>query len=142
VTDRKPPLTASLEADHRELDELLGRFLAAADALDARRAIEEFDERLRTHMLLEEERLYSAQPARKLLPAEVESEHERLERGLLLEHVQIREISGMMRRLLEEKNDLPSARALWSNLARRWDAHTTREERELFPIVNRRIGES
>ncbi len=39
----------------------------------------------------------------------------------------------MIRHLLEEKNDLEGARRLAPNLARRWDAHTSREERELFP---------
>jgi hypothetical protein len=55
-----------------------------------------------------------------------------LHRELRLEHVQVREVSAMIRRLLEEKNDLEGARRLAPNLARRWDAHTSREERELF----------
>ena len=41
----------------------------------------------------------------------------------------------MIRRLLEEKGDLEGARRLSGNLARRWDAHTAREERELFPTL-------
>jgi hypothetical protein len=38
----------------------------------------------------------------------------------------------MIRQLLEEKNDLDGACRLAPNLARRWDAHTAREERDLF----------
>jgi hypothetical protein len=34
----------------------------------------------------------------------------------------------MMRRLLEEQSDLKGAERLAPNLARRWDAHTAREE--------------
>jgi hypothetical protein len=60
---------------------------------------------------------------------------------LLLEHVQIREVSGMMRRLLEEKRDLAAARALCGNLARRWEAHTAREEREVFPSFGQEVDE-
>ncbi len=53
--------------------------------------------------------------------------------ALTPEHVQIRELSGMIVRLLAEKNDLEGTRRLAPNLARRWDAHTTREERDVFP---------
>lgn len=128
-------LAAALEAEHRRLDGLFGRFLAAAqsqDARAAREAIEEFDDALRVHMALEEERLYPVPAGRKLVPGEGEQENDRVSRELLLEHVQIREVSGMMRRLLAEKEDLTGARSLAGNLARRWDAHTTREEREIF----------
>ena len=57
-------------------------------------------------------------------------EPERLGRELRLEHVQIRELSAMMRRLLEQ-DDLAGAERLAANLARRWDAHTAREEKSL-----------
>ena len=40
-----------------------------------------------------------------------------------------------MRRMLGESEDLAGARRLFPNLARRWDAHTEREERELLPPV-------
>jgi Hemerythrin HHE cation binding domain len=136
MTDTVPTLATSLEAEHRELDQLLGRFLAAitagnGDAADA--ALKEFDEILRSHTRREEERLYEKPAGRKLVPAQDEAA-EIPWRELLLEHVQIREVSGMMRRLMEEKRDLAAARALCGNLARRWDAHTTREEREVFPL--------
>jgi hypothetical protein len=97
-------------------------------------SIAEFDDTLRRHTAEEEERLYPPPPARKLVgpDAEVdESAEARLSRELRLEHVQIRELSGMMRRLVEESGDLDGARRLFGNLARRWDAHTEREEREL-----------
>ena len=55
-----------------------------------------------------------------------------LGRQLRLEHVQIRELSGMMRRLLAGARDLEGARRLAGGLARRWDAHTAREEAELL----------
>ena len=127
-----------LERDHRRLDGLFGRFLAAAAADEAAfavQAITEFDAALRRHTELEEEHLYPESPGGKLAPTADEGDRERLVRELLLEHVQIREISGMMARLLVEKNDLAGARSLAGNLARRWDAHTEREERDAFPLL-------
>jgi len=130
-------LAETLTREHRNLDELFGRFLAAAargEAECARRAIEEFDSELRRHMALEEERLLPKPPGHKLAPPQEEREDERLFRELRLEHVQIRELSAMIVRQLAEKADLAAAHALAGNLARRWDAHTTREERNLFPL--------
>ncbi|MGH9368070.1 MAG: hemerythrin domain-containing protein [Thermoanaerobaculia bacterium] len=129
------PLTAILAREHRELDELFGRFLAAASAGSleaATEAIESFDRELRRHTRLEEERLYPAAPARSLAPPPAEEQDARLFRELRLEHVQVRELSGMIRRVLAEKGDLEAARRLCGNLARRWDAHTAREERDAF----------
>jgi hypothetical protein len=128
-------LRETLMREHRNLDELFGRFLAAAareEAESARSAIEEFDRELRRHTAFEEERLLPKPPGHKLAPPEAEREDELLLRELRLEHVQIREVSGMIVRQLAEKADLAAARALAGNLARRWDAHTAREERELF----------
>jgi len=125
-----------LEADHRRLDELFGAFLAAAAGgavSESEAAIARFDEALRAHTDSEEETLYPEPRGGRLAPASGETDAKRLARELRLEHVQIRELSGMMRRLLSEKGDLPGARALAANLARRWDAHTAREEREVFP---------
>jgi hypothetical protein len=121
-----------LRAAHRELDAMLGRFLVAAGAgalADARTEITGFDEALRRHTADEEANLFPPPPARKLLPENEDEEPAlaRLSRELRLEHVQIRELSGMMRRRLEE-GDLDGARRLFGNLARRWDAHTAREE--------------
>jgi hemerythrin-like domain-containing protein len=117
------------------LDQLFGRFLAAAETNQAAalEAISAFDDALRRHMDLEESDLYRRVAGRKLAAAGEETDGQQRDRELLLEHVQIREVSGMMRRLLAERRDLPGARALAANLARRWDAHTTREEREVFP---------
>jgi hypothetical protein len=129
-----PTLAGRLEQEHRRLDELFGRFLAAAhagDAAAARSAIEDFDGDLRRHTAFEEERLYPAPPSRKLAPPQVEDEPARRFRELRLEHVQVRELSGMLRRLLEA-GDLDAARRLAGSLARRWDAHTTREQKEVF----------
>jgi hypothetical protein len=132
-----------LVAAHRELDAMLGRFLAAAGTgavEDARASIAEFDDALRRHTAHEEEYVFPPPPARKLVapitartpgvPGEdgEESAEARLSRELRLEHVQIREVSGMMRRLLEERGDLEGAKRLFGNLARRWDSHTAREE--------------
>jgi hypothetical protein len=130
-----PADAETLAREHRRLDELFGRFLAAAAAEEteeARRAIEEFDAELRRHTADEEERIIPPPSGRKLAPPQTESERERLFRELRLEHVQIREVSAMILHQLAEKRDLRAARALAANLARRWDAHTTREERELF----------
>lgn len=136
------PLHASvgdlLTADHRRLDDLFGRYLAAAGADEpafAAAAMREFDAALRRHTELEEEHLYPESPGEKLVPTAEEGERGRLFRELRLEHVQIREVSGMMVRLLGERNDLPGARALAGNLARRWDAHTAREESDAFPLL-------
>ena len=125
-----------LSSEHRALDGILGRFLAAAGsgALDAARgAIVEFDDALRRHTAHEEGHLFPPAPARKFLApledtAAGESASERLSRELRLEHVQIRELSGMMRRLVEDSGDLAGAQRLFGNLARRWDAHTEKEE--------------
>lgn len=128
-------LVERLAQDHRRLDGLFGMFLAAAaggNVEEARRAIEVFDGELRQHMALEEEHLLPEPAGDKLTPPEVESVHKQLFRELRLEHVQIREVSGMIQRLLAEKGDLGRALALAGNLARRLDAHTAREERELF----------
>jgi Hemerythrin HHE cation binding domain len=143
VTRQPDSLAGSLETEHRRLDELLGRFLAAAAARDAdaaREEIQQFDDFLRRHTAWEEERLYPPPAGAKLSPVEEESAAARQSRELRLEHVQIREVSGMMRRLLFEKNDLAAARALAGNLARRWDAHTSREERDVFPALKPKEG--
>ena len=131
-------LAEALIREHRELDDLFGRFLAAASAGDpdaAAVAIAAFDDALRRHTRSEEERLYpvteSSGPG-GLAPRPEGDAQRGIFRELRLEHVQIRELSAMMRRLLEEKADLESARRLAPNLARRWDAHTSREERELL----------
>jgi hypothetical protein len=126
-------LTSGLAREHRDLDERFGRFLGAAfagDAVSARAAIEEFDDALRRHTAFEEERLYPPVPARRQDAAEDEAA--RRYREMRLDHVQVRELSGMIRRLLSEKQDLQAALRLAPNLARRWDAHTAREEKEAF----------
>ena len=128
-------LPSRLIREHRELDELFGRFLAASSAGDteeARDAIRTFDEALRRHTAFEEENVIPAPEGRRLVPSEVDDAARTLHRELRLEHVQVREVSAMILRLLEEKNDLEGARRLAPNLGRRWDAHTTREERDLF----------
>lgn len=127
-----------LRLAHRRLDSLLGRFLAAAGAgalPPSREAIAAFDDELRLHTALEEETVLPRAAGHGLAAAEGETAKARLGRELRLEHVQIRELSGQMRRLVEEQGDLEGARRLFPNLARRWDAHTEREERELFPSV-------
>jgi len=121
--------------EHRRLDDLFGRFLAAAAAGEisaARTAFGEFDEELRRHTAEEERHLPVAADGKLFAPA-AEDYLARLGRELRLEHVQIRELSGMIRRLLDEKEDLEGARRLAGSLARRWDAHTQREEDLAFP---------
>ena len=127
------PLSAVVAREHRALDDLLGRFFGAshAGALEAaNEAVRAFDDELRRHMAFEEERLLP-RAERKLVAGEGEPEEDRLVRELRLEHVQIRELSAMMRRLLEDGRDLKGAEKLAANLARRWDAHTAREEEVL-----------
>jgi hypothetical protein len=133
-----PSLSALLEREHRHLDDLLGRFLGAASSGDsgaAREAIAAFDDELGRHTTFEEARVIPGSADHKLAPPVAEAEDARLFRELRLEHVQVRELSAMIRRLMSEKGDLEGARRLAGNLARRWDAHTTREERELFPSL-------
>ncbi len=119
TTDPSSPLADELTREHRRLDDLLGRFLGAAHAGDAA-----------------EEGVLALPEGHKLAPPEAETAGARLHRELRLEHVQVREVAAMIRRLLDEKNDLEGARRLAPNLARRWDAHTTREERDLFRSLN------
>jgi hypothetical protein len=129
-------IAGDLRREHRELDAMLGRFLAAADARlvpAALEAIAAFDDALRRHTALEEERVFGPPVGPGLVSPEGETVQAKLSRELRLEHVQIREVSGMMRRLVEADRDLAGARRLFPNLAHRWDAHTEREERELFP---------
>jgi hemerythrin HHE cation binding domain-containing protein len=128
--------SAFFAREHEAIEQRMGRVLAAASAGDAeaaRAAIAELDDELRRHTREEEERFIPAPAAasRKLAPFETETEREQLGRELRLEHVQIREIVGMMRRLIEERGDLAGARGLFGGLARRWDAHVEREVREL-----------
>jgi hypothetical protein len=124
-------IAARMAREHRELDELLGRFLGAAHAgaADAARsAIGDFDDALRRHTAFEEEKVLPPPAAPGLAPAEEESAPDRLFRELRLEHVQIRELSGMMRGLVESSGDVVGALRLFPNLARRWDSHTEKEE--------------
>ena len=91
----------AIRTDHRDLDELFGRFLqasAAGSLAGAIEAIATFDDALRFHTRMEE----SMFPERlgKLVAAEGESAAEILFRELRLEHVQIRELSAMIRRVL------------------------------------------
>jgi hypothetical protein len=131
-----PTTPAALAAEHRRLDDLFGAFLGACaggNAEAARDAMRAFDDALGRHTAFEEDSLIGEATGHRLVPGAEESVNERLFRELRLEHVQVRELSAMIRRLLEEKSDLEGARRLAPNLARRWDAHTTREEAELFP---------
>jgi hypothetical protein len=135
MTEDAASLADSLTREHRRLDDLFGQFLGAVDAGDAaaaRDAMREFDEALRAHTVREEEGVLAPSAGHKLAPPESETAAGRLHRELRLEHVQVREVSSMIRHLLEEKNDIDGARRLAPNLARRWDTHTAREERELF----------
>ena len=125
-----------LIGEHRDLDELFGGFLAAlarSDPEDAAAAIAAFDEVLRRHTAEEEDLVYPPlRDSKRLAAVAGEDEGTRRARELLLEHVQVRELSGMVVRLLTERRDIDGARRLAASLARRWDAHTTREEQEIF----------
>lgn len=132
--------------DHRDLDDLLGRLLTALDSGDLTRAKEAmtvFDAGLRRHTSLEDEHLFMRTAGAKLLEGPQEGEDERVRRELSLEHVQVRELSGMILRFLAEKDDPIAARAMLPNLLRRWDAHTSREEAALHSLrwPNEELGE-
>jgi hypothetical protein len=128
----------TLAQEHRLLDDLFGRFLAAPDREGAARAIRDFDETLRRHTRWEEEDLFPAAPGGKLVAHAQETESDRLFRELRLEHVQIRELSGMIVRQVGEAGDARAARGLAASLARRWEAHTIREEREAIALLEGR----
>ena len=133
------PLAARWKGEHRVLDDLFGEFLMALEKGDAeatRLAIEEFDALLRHHTQREEEQLFAPSETRRLAPLEGETDEARIFRELRLEHVQVREVSGMILHLLSEGPDLEGARRLAPNLARRWDAHTAREEKELSRLMS------
>ena len=122
----------SIRTDHRDLDELFGRFLQAASAGSLAAAVEAigtFDDAVRFHTRTEES-MFPPARAEKLAAAPGETAAEKLFRELRLEHVQIQELSGMIRRVLGESADLAAARALAASLANRWEAHTKREEEE------------
>ena len=128
-------LVGRLTAEHRRLDDLFGQLLAAMNAGDAamaRASSEAFDDALRSHTREEEEEVFPAVSEEGLVPSSEETPSHRFYRELRLEHVQIRELSGMIRRLLSEGVRLEEIPRLAANLARRWDAHTTREEKEGF----------
>jgi len=129
-----------LARDHRRLDDLLGRFLGAAERESAVRAIGDFDAAVREHTRLEEEHLFPFTPGGKLVASPDESGRDRLFRELRLEHVQIRELSGMIVRKLGEADGAGAALALTGSLARRWDAHTSREESEAYPVAVGALG--
>jgi hypothetical protein len=124
-----------LQSEHRDVDALLGEFIQAAwsgalaDAVDA---IARLDDAVRVHMSAEEQ-LFPPAPA-KLAATAGESEPEAFFRELRLEHVQIRELSGMIRRVLGESADLSAAQNLAAGLAKRWEAHTKREEEEWMRV--------
>jgi len=131
-----PSIRDYLNREHAGIEERMGRLLRAISAGvedAARAAIADLDGELRRHTADEEERIIPApsSASRKLAPSDGETQRERLGRELRLEHVQLREIVGMMRRLIEERGDLAGAQALFGGLARRWDAHAEREVREL-----------
>jgi hypothetical protein len=86
-------------AEHRLLDQGFGRFIAAASAGDAGRAleaIEAFDGDLRRHMEREERDFYRVAGDEKLAPRPGEDDAARLAREMRLEHVQLRELSAMV----------------------------------------------
>jgi hypothetical protein len=127
----------SIRGDHRDLDELFGRFLqacAAASLTAAVEAIATFDDALRFHTRTEES-LFSEPRGEKLLASEGESPAETLFRELRLEHVQIRELSAMIRRVLGASADFAGAGHLAASLAKRWEAHTKREENEWLQLT-------
>jgi hypothetical protein len=106
--------------------------MSAGDTASAKAASETFDDALRSHTREEEEEVFPAVSEEGLVPSSEETSLHRFYRELRLEHVQIRELSGMIRRLLSEGVRLEEIPRLAANLARRWDAHTMREEKEGF----------
>ena len=126
-----PEDVAALLSEHRDLDALLAEFLSSASSgalATAVDAIARFDDALRVHVYSEEG--YYPEGSGKLVALEGESEGDRMFRELRLEFVQIKELSGMIRRVLGESGDLAGAVNLGGNLARRWEGHVKRSEME------------
>ena len=128
MTPEPDQAASRLAQEHRDIEALLELFfesLAASDPVAAEAAIGGFDDALRRHTAFEDERL--PPPAgRKLVGTAEEGDVEREARARRLEGVQMRELSGILRRLLAERRDLASVPGLAANLARRWDAHAAR----------------
>lgn len=127
--------------EHRRLDDLLGLALAAFGSTEAgapAESIGAFDRELRRHTGFEDERLLAHSPGGKLVAPEGEADADRLRRELALEHVQIRELSGIILRLLAGDADREGARRLLPGLMRRWESHTAREEGSLDALGTRR----
>ncbi|MEO8190273.1 MAG: hypothetical protein ABI682_08000, partial [Acidobacteriota bacterium] len=80
-----------------------------------------------------EEGLFPATSGKLVARAE-ETAREELFRGLRLEHVQIRELSGIIRRVLGESGDPAAVKTLATNLVTRWESHRTREEAEWLAV--------
>lgn len=132
-------LREAIDAAHVRLEERLGAFLMAlarSDAAAAGIAIEEFDEDLRRYTEAKERWLYPARTSERLAPAEGETALETLFRQLALEHVQLRELSGMLRRIVGEKADIEGARRLVGRLLGRWDAHAGRTMTEALTAAD------
>ncbi|MEP6769105.1 MAG: hemerythrin domain-containing protein [Acidobacteriota bacterium] len=129
-----PPAPDDAEAlllEHRDIDTLIESLLAAistAAVPSSVAAIVRLDDAIRVHSGFEEV-LFPAAPE-KLVARAGDTQADELFRTLRLEHVQIREVSGMIRRTLAESGDLAGALALAANLASRWDSHIRREEKE------------
>ncbi len=129
-----PPAPEDAEAlllEHRDIDTLLESLFAAisAKALPASvAAIVQLDDAIRVHSGFEED-LFPPAPE-KLVARAGDTPADELFRTLRLEHVQIRELSGMIRRTLGESGDLAGALNLSANLASRWEKHLRREEEE------------
>jgi hypothetical protein len=127
-------LAAFFAREHGWIEGFMGALLGAVSSdveEAARSAVADLDDAIRRHTADEEERIIPAAASGKLVATADETDRERLARELRLEHVQIREVVGMMRRLIEERGDLAGAKALFGGLARRWDAHVEKEVREL-----------
>ncbi|HEY7368428.1 MAG TPA: hypothetical protein VIA29_00970 [Thermoanaerobaculia bacterium] len=132
------PLRAALEAAHGALEEKLGVFLTAlarSDADTAGSSIVDFDAALRRYTEAKERWLYPPRESERLVPAEDETPEQALYRQLALEHVQLRELSGMLCRIIGEKSDIEGARRLVGRLLGRWDGHSGRTMTEALPAA-------
>ncbi|MCA1581015.1 MAG: hemerythrin domain-containing protein [Acidobacteria bacterium] len=133
-----PEDTEALLLEHRDIDALLEALLAALSAgalvgsVDALvgsiDAIARLDDAIRVHSGFEEG-LFPAAPE-KLVTRAGDTAGDPLFRLLRLEHVQIRELSGMIRCVLGDSGDLAGAFTMAANLASRWEAHVRREEKD------------
>jgi hemerythrin-like domain-containing protein len=137
MTTKRGEFVSRLIADHRQLDNAFGRYLAAVEAAvwdPAAEALAVFDDMFRRHAGIEEEAVFSRMhDPSDPQPGEI--------RELALEHTQIRELCSISRIKLRD-GLFDDARSLSVNLARRFAQHEEREENHFYGLASRELSDA